>query len=222
MATPNPNPNPKPPIHTYHCLCTTLLLTSTHSLATLPRRSLTTGGLDSAIILPLPSTAPPSIPSTTTSQPIPLPKEGYTLLLPSLSKDLDRKPTLVRREDGFEKRVLYRCARCGLVIGYELLHTSQTQSQDRTQIQDGEAMDIDTNTNTNTPTTKSHPGPSHNSLDPYTGKILYILPAGLTSTEFMLNTNTNNTNNTNNSTSPIHKISPEEVSIQHPSVAVFE
>lgn len=46
-----------------------------------------------------------------------LPPEGYTILL---SMTLNRKVTIVRREDGFERRLLWRCGRCRLIIGYEL------------------------------------------------------------------------------------------------------
>lgn len=42
---------------------------------------------------------------------------GYTILLSMVT---DPRPTIVRREDGFEKRYLHRCGRCRLVLGYEL------------------------------------------------------------------------------------------------------
>lgn len=32
----------------------------------------------------------------------------------------DRRPIVVQREDGFEKRILLRCGRCKLVVGYVL------------------------------------------------------------------------------------------------------
>ncbi len=32
-----------------------------------------------------------------------------------------RKVLVVRREDGFEKRRVYRCGRCGVGVGYEVL-----------------------------------------------------------------------------------------------------
>ncbi|KFY34142.1 hypothetical protein V494_07020 [Pseudogymnoascus sp. VKM F-4513 (FW-928)] len=32
----------------------------------------------------------------------------------------DRRVTTIRREDGFEKRILWRCGRCRVVVGYEL------------------------------------------------------------------------------------------------------
>lgn len=32
-----------------------------------------------------------------------------------------RKVLIVRREDGFEKRRMYRCGRCGVGVGYEIM-----------------------------------------------------------------------------------------------------
>ncbi|KKZ60369.1 hypothetical protein EMCG_04884 [[Emmonsia] crescens] len=42
----------------------------------------------------------------------------YTILLSTTIPD--RKPTMIRREDGFEKRLLLRCGRCRVVMGYAL------------------------------------------------------------------------------------------------------
>lgn len=46
--------------------------------------------------------------------------QGYlpSLLLPALRPA--RKITLVQREDGYERRRLWRCGRCGVGIGYEV------------------------------------------------------------------------------------------------------
>lgn len=44
-------------------------------------------------------------------------KDDYTLIL-SLSKD--RAAMIITREDGFEKRWIWRCGRCRLVTGYQL------------------------------------------------------------------------------------------------------
>jgi hypothetical protein len=128
-STTNPNPdpspkNPQPQINTYHCICTTLLLATTHTLSSLPRR--TEPALDKALILPL----PPASRLAATGEKAeeveddaePQAREasgdvGYSLLLATTQ---DRKPTMVRREDGFEKRVLLRCGRCRLVVGYKL------------------------------------------------------------------------------------------------------
>lgn len=32
-----------------------------------------------------------------------------------------RKVVVVRREDGFEKRRVHRCGRCGIAVGYEIV-----------------------------------------------------------------------------------------------------
>lgn len=135
-----------PQINTYHCICNQLLLATTYTLTSLPRRR--SPGLDAALILPLPP--PPHRSSSTSgsasssasssedeadnpSEPLREPKtgdsrnakisraarsnSGYSLML---STTLDRKPIIVRREDGFEKRWLWRCGRCKVVVGYQL------------------------------------------------------------------------------------------------------
>src|SRR5450432_3935847 len=99
-----------PQINTYHCLCTSLLLATTHTLSSLPRRA--PPSLDSAIIVPLPpapqpsTSSPPSEPEGeddsdeddgSRSKPKEYeqkqrPELGYTLLL---STTLDRRPTLI-------------------------------------------------------------------------------------------------------------------------------
>jgi hypothetical protein len=92
-----------------------------------------------------------------------LPEEGYSLLLGLIP---EKKTTIVRREDGFEKRVLYRCSRCRLVIGYEL------QSQ---ALGGGEAMEIDGG--------EKGKGKGR---DGFVGKVVYLLPAGIMSTGVMM------------------------------------
>lgn len=47
----------------------------------------------------------------------PEPKILYSLML---NTTVDRRPVIVRREDGFEKRWVKRCARCRTGIGYVL------------------------------------------------------------------------------------------------------
>src|SRR2546421_9913140 len=54
-STPTPDPIPtatQPQINPYHCICSTLLLVTTHNLSLLPRRA--EPALDKAFILPLP------------------------------------------------------------------------------------------------------------------------------------------------------------------------
>lgn len=45
-------------------------------------------------------------------------RKHYTILLSTTLPD--RKHTVIRREDGFEKRLLLRCGRCRVVVGYVL------------------------------------------------------------------------------------------------------
>ncbi|KAG4427427.1 hypothetical protein IFR05_017089, partial [Cadophora sp. M221] len=168
-----------PKIQTYHCLCTSLLLSSTHTLSTLPRRTppSTDSISDHALILPLPSTPPLSTLSTHTSQnpeeqeeneTANLPPQGYTVVL---GLTPDRKTTIIRRADGFgfEKRILYRCSRCRLVVGYELQLPPATTG-----------MDIDSIS----PSTPGQGKGKGREVDAaYEGKVLYILPGGVMSTD---------------------------------------
>ncbi|KAH7391613.1 hypothetical protein BKA64DRAFT_725175 [Cadophora sp. MPI-SDFR-AT-0126] len=163
-----------PKIHTYHCICTSLLLSSTHTLSSLPRRSSPTSSSlsDAAIIIPLPSTPPLSSDQDTTANDNEnendLPAEGYTVLL---GLTPDHKTTLIRREDGFEKRILYRCSRCNLVVGYEL----QVQLPGQSSTTD---MDIDSGKG------KEKEGGGGGGGE-YNGKVIYILPGGVMSTEVL-------------------------------------
>jgi hypothetical protein len=107
----------EPQIYTYHCLCNQLILATTKSLQSTPRRA--GESLDKAHIVPL-----PSLPKATDggSEEPPATGEGsgsdhYTDIH---NARLDRKPVVVRRSDGFETRYQHRCARCELVVGYQL------------------------------------------------------------------------------------------------------
>lgn len=120
MSPSPPLPSPSPPhdspaplpIHTYHCLCSTLLLATPYLLSSLPTRA--PPSHDHARILPLPPFQH-------------LPPDAYpylpSLLLPALRPT--RKLTLVQREDGYERRRVWRCARCGLGIAYEIEHPEE-------------------------------------------------------------------------------------------------
>jgi hypothetical protein len=87
-------------IHTYHCICTQLVLASTSIIESLKTRT-----SDSSHILPLPDLSSTS----TTSQ--------YGLFTNTITDD---KPTVIRLEDGFEKRYFHKCGRCELNIAYTL------------------------------------------------------------------------------------------------------
>jgi predicted nucleic acid-binding Zn-ribbon protein len=43
----------------------------------------------------------------------------YTIPLATLLPD--SKPVIIRRDDGFEKRILFKCGRCRVVVGYEIV-----------------------------------------------------------------------------------------------------
>lgn len=96
--------------NSYHCLCSTFVLATNYDLGALPARK--GASLDKAIILPLQENI----------------EEGgkQTILQNTVS---DSQPTVIRRDDGFEKRILLRCQRCNLVLGYHL---------DQSHFEDGE------------------------------------------------------------------------------------
>lgn len=125
--SPSPPPSTAPAIHTYHCLCSTLLLATPYQLPSLPTRA--PPSRDLARILPLPPFLPP--PPLPHHQHDPPPPQQQTqqqqlylpsLLLPTLRPG--RKITLVQREDGYERRRVWRCGRCGCAVGYEVEHDS--------------------------------------------------------------------------------------------------
>lgn len=156
------------PVFTYHCLCTHLIVATTTPLSSLPRRS--ASSLDKAYILPLPS--PPSARSrasedsdseteaqTSTSdgkRAISASRTNthYALLLSAIT---DRKPQVIARADGFEKRYPQRCGRCRLVVGYQLDWGQYTDANTETSERMGRRENI-----------------------------VYLLPGGLLSTEEML------------------------------------
>jgi hypothetical protein len=85
---------------------------------------------------PIPETAAPTVPQAAAAAP----GEGdaggrkteqahYTIPLSTLIPDTT--PVVIRREDGFEKRVLLRCGRCRVVVGYKLCNgTDLTADRD--------------------------------------------------------------------------------------------
>jgi hypothetical protein len=80
-------------VHTYHCICHTLVLAIRKTLESLPTRA---SSKDGARIL----------------SPFSEPQIVHVVE--------ERKAMIVRREDGFEKRTLLRCERCRLVVAYKL------------------------------------------------------------------------------------------------------
>lgn len=116
-------------VTTYHCICTQLLLATPYSLPALPQRR-----HDHARILQL-GKPPAHIgepqedsahDASVTTRPESSKGDGqgeqqsaplYSFLL---NTTLDRRAVIVRREDGFEKRWIRRCARCKTGVGYVL------------------------------------------------------------------------------------------------------
>lgn len=140
------------PIKTHHCrFCNHLLLATTRSLSSLPRRK--DPAHDAALILPLPR---PTTNDDEDEDEKQIRRKGvghYSILLSTSIPD--RKATLVRRDDGFEKRLFLRCGRCRVVVGYFLddIHFS------------GHTDD--------------------NGADAGRAKVVYLLPGGLVETGIM-------------------------------------
>ncbi|PYH96537.1 hypothetical protein BO71DRAFT_309710, partial [Aspergillus ellipticus CBS 707.79] len=178
-SSPPPPPPPQPtststttlPVQTHHCaFCSHLLLASTRSIPTLPRRK--DPAKDSALILPLPRDASTTATATTTSNNTSNSTSGtsathqkhYTILLSTTIPD--RKPTLVRREDGFEKRLFLRCGRCRVVVGYFLdpVHFSELREDAAEGEREEEGEDGDEET----------------------ARVVYLLPGALMETGSMM------------------------------------
>lgn len=98
----------EPVVHTYHCICTQLILATTSKLDTLQTRS-----SDKSFICPLPA------PGTSS--------HNATLV----DTAVDSKATVVRLEDGFEKRYFEKCLRCDLIVGYHLDRSQFDESKDQ-------------------------------------------------------------------------------------------
>lgn len=99
-----PSNSAEPIVHTYHCICTQLILATTTTLDKVSIRS-----SDKSHICALPETAS---------------KAHYARLS---NTSLDEKPTVIRLEDGFEKRFFEKCVRCDLIVGY---HLDKSQCED--------------------------------------------------------------------------------------------
>jgi len=190
-----------PKIYTYHCLCTHLILASTHTLSSLPVRR--APGLDKAIIVPLPPPPRHSSPENSEDEGSDAEDQGnteaqrskgktqrsgkdnetkdlgYTLLL---STARDRRPCIISRADGFEKRYLWRCGRCRLIIGYQLDDAQYASSSNPSA-----SSNLSTNATTTAMATLNVDGEEDGREDKGRGReLVYIFPGGLMTTEEML------------------------------------
>jgi hypothetical protein len=104
-----------PTIQTYHCLCSTLILTTPYNLGTLPKRK--APSQDQAIMFPLASDKAEQVPG----------QDGRYAKSTLHNVTRDRNGVIVRREDGFEKRVSMHCTRCNVVIGYKIEQETKTE-----------------------------------------------------------------------------------------------
>ncbi|KAI9651366.1 hypothetical protein NHQ30_001407 [Ciborinia camelliae] len=168
-----------PKIHTYHCtFCTNLLLATTHTLSALPSRR---GKGDGAVILPVVGEGVGGGDGDgegegrgdevdEVDEVDELPSHGYTTLISLSAKSKSKsKPIVVRCEDGFEKRVLWRCGRCAVAVGYEVLGEGEGGGGDGLRgMERGKAKEKEMGVE-----------------GEFEGTILYLLRGGLMSTEFM-------------------------------------
>ncbi|KAJ5953523.1 hypothetical protein N7454_000419 [Penicillium verhagenii] len=128
---------PRLQIRTQHCtFCNHLLLATTRDISTLPRR--TGEAKDKAIIVPLEDRTNDDEPSLTEAQGTPRTKHATLLLSTTIP---DRRATLIRREDGIEKRILLRCGRCKVVMGYYLdaVHYGESGNAKSRAVEEGES-----------------------------------------------------------------------------------
>lgn len=88
-----------PHIHTYHCICTELVLALFTPLENLPKRK-----SDGARICKI------------AKSDLPVPA-GVVLSGSTLDAE---EPIVMKLDDGFEKRFFVRCGRCDLRVGYRL------------------------------------------------------------------------------------------------------
>lgn len=96
------------PIHTYHCICSTLILATRYDLNQLPIRD--SSSRDQAIICPLRD--------YDTDRAGSVDAKPVRSMLHNVATD--GKPVIIRRANGFEKSVFMRCTRCNLIIGYKV------------------------------------------------------------------------------------------------------
>ncbi|KAJ5169228.1 uncharacterized protein N7482_004822 [Penicillium canariense] len=118
MADSGSSPATRLPIRTQHCrFCNHLLLATTRDLSSLPRRA--GDSQDKALILPLENRGTELDEGENTEPQTQSGRTKHATLLLSTTIP-DRRATLIRREDGIEKRMLLRCGRCRVVVGYYL------------------------------------------------------------------------------------------------------
>jgi phage FluMu protein Com len=92
----------------------------------------------------------------------------YTIPLSTLLPDA--APIIIRREDGFEKRVLLRCGRCRVVVGYKL--PSENTATAPTAEEEGDDDEDEDDDDENGLTTKGK-----------REKAIYLLPGSIVGTE---------------------------------------
>lgn len=126
-------------LQTYHCICTNLLLATTHNISELPQRS--SPGLDHAYILPCPTVQreAPSLKQDDADGDLQATEpmgDGNSTVFISLTP---ARKVVIRRDDGFEKRHPLQCSRCNTTIGY---HLDIAQTSKQLGMQEGPMEDV--------------------------------------------------------------------------------
>lgn len=133
MASPSPALTTGSWLYTFHCLCSTLLLTTPYALSSLPVRASASG--DEARILPLPPLSSDN--SNLNPEAHDAGSDGHAAeaCWPSLLSNTRpaRKAIVLQREDGWEKRRMWRCGRCALAWGYEIENGEGGQAKEKAQ-----------------------------------------------------------------------------------------
>ncbi|KAI9741669.1 MAG: hypothetical protein M1834_000054 [Cirrosporium novae-zelandiae] len=103
-----------------------------------------------------------------------------------LSTTLDKKPQIIRRDDGFERRRLVRCAKCRGCVGYFLEHPQQSGQHQQQRVQPSTSS-----TNITTIVEAEEEGEEEPSAQTQTQnkekekekqRVVYIIPGGLVET----------------------------------------
>lgn len=108
------------------------------------------------------------------------PNDHYTILLSTTLPD--RKPVIIRRHDGFEKRLLLRCGRCRVVMGYLL---DEAHFPTRTACGSGDNSNAEMKAEPIVSIGKDRSNTNDGGGDREGPSVVYVLPQSLVRTEKM-------------------------------------
>jgi hypothetical protein len=108
------------------------------------------------------------------------PNDHYTILLSTTLPD--RKPVIIRRHDGFEKRLMLRCGRCRVVMGYLL---DEAHFPTRTACGSGDNSNAEMKAEPIVSIGKDRSNTNDGDGDREGPSVVYVLPQSLVRTEKM-------------------------------------